>query len=533
MKKILIGVPLLFLHLSLSAAVDVAIGLNFPGTIAGVDSFSVPSDCNGAIGPGHFVELVNGHYAVYNRTNGARLASSTDLGFWISAGVTFPSGVDVTDPRVIYDKQSGRWLACQVDYKPLAESSNRFLIAVSKTADPTAGWQGFAFVADPATGQFADFPTFGLDADGVYLGADMFKASGTFNGVMLVSIPKADLLAATPTISRRTSFGTLPVSGWGFTPQPVVKDETATGAESILAVESSGIDFAPHSLLKRAVIQNAAGPGATLSAATNISTAATLVPLNPFQPNGTNTLDDGDLRFSATCYQAGEIIYAVQCVDVGSTNSPLAALRWYKIAAANNTVIQSGTISNSAVHYFFPSIAANTSGVVVIGFNGCGTNTFISSYAVAGETVNGTTTFGPPLLLKSGTASYSDPDTSGISRWGDYSATTPDPNDPNHFWTIQNVATGPTRWATQITELIVTPVTSPPLFIARSGANLLISWPTNAFGFTLESAGTLPSATWNSNAPPAIISNGAYTVTLPVAGSANFFRLRRQLSAPN
>jgi len=43
------------------------------------------------------------------------------------------------------------------------------------------------------------------------------------------------------------------------------------------------------------------------------------------------------------------------------------------------------------------------------------------------------------------------------SRWGDYSATSVDPSDPNSFWTIQMYPSGPAAWSTQITQILTVP----------------------------------------------------------------------------
>ena len=99
-------------------------------------------------------------------------------------------------------------------------------------------------------------------------------------------------------------------------------------------------------------------------------------------------------------------------------------------------------------------------------------------HAVVGETVDGLINFGNLILLKAGSASYQNVDPSrGVSRWGDYSATSVDPSDPNRFWTIQMIPGDSSVWTTQITELITSPLR---LTIAWSGTNILVSWPASA-----------------------------------------------------
>src|SRR2546427_738368 len=78
--------------------VVVELGQNFTGSTFGIDSAFVPPDCNGAAGPDHFVELINGRFSVYAKTNGVRLLTKTSSDFWTAAGLSFPSGVIASDP---------------------------------------------------------------------------------------------------------------------------------------------------------------------------------------------------------------------------------------------------------------------------------------------------------------------------------------------------------------------------------------------------------------------------------------------------
>ena len=92
---------------------------------------------------------------------------------------------------------------------------------------------------------------------------------------------------------------------------------------------------------------------------------------------------------------------------------------------------------------------------VVVGFSGSGESQFVSSYAGLGKTSSGVTTFGEPLQLKTGVASYFQDFGSGRNRWGDYSATVIDPADPFTFWTFQEFVSSEDIWSTQITQLLV------------------------------------------------------------------------------
>ena len=520
----LLAAQFLFLSSQAPGAIVVQIGKNFKASTFAVDSLSLPPDANGAVGPNHFVEMINGRFAVFNKTNSTRVKSVTDMNFWTNAGVTFTANLEVTDPRVVFDAYSQRWFASEVDIDGINFVGNRFLLAVSASDDPTGTWFGFGFSVDPVNGRWADFPTLGVDANGVYLGGDLFDSSLNNVGLTLVSIPKNELLANPPGITGRKSFGTLSYGSRGHVLQPAVTSGAATTGESVLAVGDLGLDFQPHSILRISTINNAATPnGATLNSATTLTVPPYSVPINPPQPDGTDTLDDGDARFSGFARRVGDVLYGVHAVQVNDR----AAVRWYKINARNNTLVQSGTISDTNRHFFFPSIAANENGMVVIGFNGCSSNTFISSYAVVGEVVNGTLSFGDLILLKASSTSYQyvDPST-GVSRWGDYSATSVDPSDPNRFWTIQMYPSSRTAWSTQVTELIVKPLV---LSSTVNGTNVVVSWPSAATKFHLEFSQSLsPSPTWSTITQMPTVANGQASVALPASDAGGFFRLSNQ-----
>jgi len=67
----------------------------------------------------------------------------------------------------------------------------------------------------------------------------------------------------------------------------------------------------------------------------------------------------------------------------------------------------------------------------------------------------------------------------------------------------------------------------PKLGAAQQGSSLILLWPTNAVGFTLQSATNLPSTNWNTVIPSPIIVNGQFVVTNATPGLEKFFRLLR------
>jgi hypothetical protein len=68
----------------------------------------------------------------------------------------------------------------------------------------------------------------------------------------------------------------------------------------------------------------------------------------------------------------------------------------------------------------------------------------------------------------------------------------------------------------------------PPLTITRPGADILLSWPATASGWTLQSAGdvTAPGA-WSDWPQAPAVTGSEFLQTVPVQGERRFFRLRR------
>ncbi len=65
----------------------------------------------------------------------------------------------------------------------------------------------------------------------------------------------------------------------------------------------------------------------------------------------------------------------------------------------------------------------------------------------------------------------------------------------------------------------------PQLIIVAAGANVILTWPTNATRFTLQSTTNLIPQVWTTNFSGPVVVNGQYTVTNPISGTPQFFRL--------
>ena len=63
------------------------------------------------------------------------------------------------------------------------------------------------------------------------------------------------------------------------------------------------------------------------------------------------------------------------------------------------------------------------------------------------------------------------------------------------------------------------------LSIARAANRVVLSWPTNAAGFTLQCSTNLTTPNWVALTNPITIVNGQYMFTNDLASRSKFFRL--------
>ena len=429
-------------------AQSAAIGLSFTSSAHGVDSSFIPPDTMGAVGNAHIVEILNGSFKVYDKSSGATLLAQSLNDFWNDSGSGF-DGDFAFDPRVVYDPFAQRYYATAVDNK---FANNNFLVAVSQTDNPLDGWSGFKIDSDAADLRWADFPQIGFNQDAVVIAAKMQAQAGVSASASsaVVSVAKADLLAPAPAPTFSLINGNL-LSTIRQT-QPVVDLDNTPGP---LPTFSATISLSTlDNVIQVATVLDPATPAPSQGPLVEIPVTAYTQPPDGNQPPGFAPLHSRDDRIGSSVIHQDGSFWGVHTVKDPVTGN--AATQWFEIDAATRSLLQDGFITDPELDLLYPSIAVNEAGDVVIGFSGTGPNTFAGAYAIVGQTDPlGSTTFGDIMLLQAGQAGYERIDSNGRNRWGDYSSTVVDPQDPNRFWTFQEFVLSEDQWAIQITELIV------------------------------------------------------------------------------
>jgi len=428
-----LGLLLALVSARAAPGLDVEIGLNFTACTL-QECGAIPPDTMGAVGEDHIVHFINNRFRVFQKSDGALLQSMSDYDFWIDAGVES----NPFDPRVVYDPFSRRWFASESGFES-------FLVAVSRTSDPTRGWTGFEIDGSSTNEVWVDFPMLGFDSEGVYLTADMFTFSDDISGMTVLVLPKADLLAPSPSVSNATIFEDLPfgAGGLGFAPQPAVNLDGTGGLAPLLGSFFGGLLHLARVTgpITAPVLEGLGAPGLIPNLVDGIAP-------NARQPGPFADLETDADKFSQNLVLRNGRLWGAHAV----LKQGRSAIEWIQFDPDTRTILQKGTVFDPDLDFLYPSIAVNAFEEVVIGFTGSGETQFPSTYAVVGQTHANLTTFGDPVLLAQGQGSW-DLSSGGRNRWGDYSATVVDPTDPRVFWTFQERTESENNWATQITEI--------------------------------------------------------------------------------
>jgi hypothetical protein len=452
------------------------IGTSFTGaTIADTPGF-VPPDTMGAVGPTQYLVTVNGRFRSFSKTTGL-----ADGALNVDPDVFFGSvrSDNTSDPRVRYDRLSGRWFITMIDVNG---TNNRILIAVS-SGSTIASASSFTFFGIPSdttaparvTSDFADYDTLGIDAKALYIGTNVFAGTGAFKGTDAYVIRKSSVLAGGPivvTVFRNLALGT----GEGpFTPQGVDNPDPNATEGAFIGVSNA--------FFGELVLRRVADPGGTPSISSNIlvTVPSTAFPLAAPQTGSAKTLDALDDRLFAATFRNGSLWTAhnIGVNSSGVASSPTrTAVRWYELrgipTGQTPSIFQSGTIFDGAASnprfFIIPSVMVSGQGHAAFGFSTSGASEHPNAGTV-GRLVGGALgTVGTTQLYTNSTSTYG-PQASTIQRWGDYSFTSLDPLDDMTMWTVQEFSNATNSWAVRVVKLIAPPPATPALASPASVAS--------------------------------------------------------------
>ncbi len=307
--------------------------INYQDQINAFGGGSFPPDTMGAIGPSHFMEVINSSVAIYDRVGTLQSHVSLNNFFTVVVGgVTYPRN-GAFDTRVLFDRRSDRWFAIALERGNPSRTQNHILLAVCRTNDPTTGtWDKYVIqvgVANQgATTYFSDYDTLGVDDNGVYFAVSIFGSDNSFRS-KIAATGKASLIAATPALGAIYQWDN--ITDMFSTPQPVQNYDGAGATSPAWFVGGSSTVYAD--VLYR-TLNWATGAPALSGPSTVVSTPAYGAPINAPANGSTTNIDVGDDRLLSAMIRNNRL-WTCRHVGVnsngGDTNPTRTGCEWLEL----------------------------------------------------------------------------------------------------------------------------------------------------------------------------------------------------------
>jgi hypothetical protein len=457
----------------------------------------IPPDPTGAVGPNHYVQMVNSSFAIYSKS-GALVSPPKHINsLWSAVPNSTCAPHNNGDPIVIYDQLADRWLLSQFTVQSGTENYAE-CIAISQTSDPTGSYWLYQF--DESSDTFHDYPHIGLWPDGYYMTTNLFPNSGLLfsSGAGAWAFERPKMLAGQP--ARYVYFDETPLATQTYTPGGQLptslegKNLPPTGAPNYFVEvdnanqpntpPAAGLHDEMHiwkfhvdwtnpgsATFGLGSTSPAPAPGIPGQYAANAGQPNFVLPIADYVPvpcqfvSGPSCIPQkvaqaqppeflealGDrLMYRVTYRNFGDHeALVVSHTALAPADQPdgaqRAGVRWYELRSLSGTplVYQQSTFApldptslNGPLWRWMGSAAMDHGGNLAIGYNASGPNYFPSMH-YAGRLVSdplNELTQGEAVLFAGLGIEVAVPDYLQRNRWGDYSTLTVDPTDDCTFW---------------------------------------------------------------------------------------------------
>jgi hypothetical protein len=447
------------------------VGSSFLG-VQSSESPWVPPDTGGAVGPTQVLFSENGRIKVFGK-------DGTPGPLDVDADVFFQSvrnGFSAVDPQTKYDRLSGRFLLTCITFGP----PNRVVIAVSSgsTITGAGSFTFFFFQQDQVApvgniGEFADYDKIGVDANALYVGANMWNSSlTTFTGSNCFVVRKSSILSGGPIVATAFRGIANAVTGVGpVYPMGVDNDDPASTEGYVC-----GVDGATSGTL---TIRRISNPGGSPSISGNLFvTTPTMAQAIPQPTLGSASPLDAldyqilyDVQMHRDRASGARTLWAAHTIEVNSSGVATSGgnrngARWYQIGNLSTTpaLIQSGTLFDPAAvnprGFIMPSCAMSGQGHMLLGASYAGV-TERAGCAVAGRLAGDPLgTIAAPTFAVVSTTNYNVQ--GGTSqRWGDMSKVDVDPVDDQTLWAFAEYCNADNSWGVRVIQILAPPPATP------------------------------------------------------------------------
>lgn len=427
---------------------------NFPG-LTGV---CCPPDPTGAVGPNHYVQMINVRIAIFSKTGAVLAGPIAPTVIWQAAGAggrcaNFNRG----DPIVLYDRLADRFLISQFAFDVFGPVSE--CIAISKTADPVAGgW----FVYDFQTPTLPDYPKFGVWPTGYFMSSYEGEVLGMFafdRARMLAGLSATYQKFVVDSLTGGRNTRIIPSHLDGAVPPPAGApnyfyrpvDGGIHGGADRLEIFEFRVDFTNPANTTCGVADAGAICGAPNTTLTPNAFDNSLCYDTPFpyrncipQP-GTgqriDTITDRPMmQLQYRNFGTHEAMVVNNTTELPDATNH-AGIRWYefrKVGAGAWSIYQQGNLNRDADHRWMGSMAMDRKGNIALAYSVSSATTYPSLRYVGrlvsdplGTLPQGAANATNEGIIATGTSSQTG---ANAERWGDYSHMTIDPVDDCTFW---------------------------------------------------------------------------------------------------
>jgi len=387
-------------------------------------------DTQGAVGPNHLMVTLNSQVRVQNRSGGTLSTVSLES-FWSGLGAS-----NVFDPRILYDPYGQRWIfTAEADpsgVNPL------LLIAVSQTSDPTGNWHRRSVDLNRVQAVYTDSPNVGFTKDWITVQADIFDTTDSlFVRSDVYVFNKADLYAGGAGIY---SYFTIDDSSSAHAPAATYSPSLDT--QYLVTVWNENTDGFGY--LRIYSISGVVG--AEVLTALDVYPSSdpweyTSDALKFFPQLGSaNKILAGDSRLANVVFR-NSTLWTTHTIFLPVGSPTRSAVQWWEFSPGGGFQ-QDGILQGNVNFYAFPSIAVNRDNAMLLGYSLFASNQYPSAaYSYRSDVPDDPLNLlRPSTALKAGEAPYNVTTAAGFSLWGDWSATTVDPDNDTDLWTIQEYA---------------------------------------------------------------------------------------------
>ncbi|MCX6303903.1 MAG: T9SS type A sorting domain-containing protein [Bacteroidetes bacterium] len=490
---------------------------NFDGL--GNVNHASPPDTYGDAGPGHYVQLVNLSFAIYDKT-GVKLAGPFNTS---SIWEGMPNNSNWGDGIVMYDEVADRWLISQFSFPTFPLGPFYEMVAVSQTPDPLGAWYRWEF----AFGDIPDYPKFGIWPDGYYMSCTRLKAQTLQrDGVTAVAFDRNAMISGDPAPATIQFSLSAAESPYTFLPADCDGPFPPTGTPNYFGYTTNGF------FVLREFHADWANPSAsTFGNPLNlpISPYANVVEGGIPQKGSDKLLSSLDGRLMCRLQYRRFKDYQAMVVNHTVGVASYAGIRWYELRKTNGSwfVNQQSTYAPDTLCRWMGSIAMDSAGNIALGYS-------VSARSVYPSVrFTGRMNHDPPgqmTIHETGIVGGGGCQTgswSGQNRWGDYSSMVSDPVEPSTFWYTQEyyATTSNDGWSTRIASfsfasiLDIQATATPPEICPGGTAMLDVDVPGGSGSCTYSWTSDPPGFTSDQKSPLITAVNPATYIVRVVSGS--------------